>query len=180
MSAADRMVVRTPDGAYRSVPRRAGLGMIAAGRAQAAPMEPATIEVPTDLAELLDAASTSAPTIEVPTDLAELLDGDDRDEEPDDEPEDYDDWPDDAEQAVSLPAEPRGNASRAEWATYAVSLGVEVTDDMTRNKIRDAAQDAAQSLARLPQPALPGGRLETPEDEPAAERLADDEDPGTP
>lgn len=178
MSAADRMVVRTPDGAYKSVPRRQGLGMIAAGRAvraSAAPVEPAPGDSG-DLAELLAVASTPAPAPEPEQPAEEVPEP----ELPDGESDDYDDWPDaEPEQAAELPAEPRGNASRQEWATYAVSLGVEVTDDMTRNKIRDAAQDAAQSLDRLPQPALPGGRLETPEDEPAAERLADDEDPGT-
>jgi hypothetical protein len=81
--------------------------------------------------------------------------------------------------AVELPPEPKATARRAEWATYADSLGVEVTSAMTKNQIRDAAQDAAQSLDRLPQPARTGGRLETPEDEPATERVADDEDPGT-
>lgn len=183
MSAADRMVVRTLDGSYRSVPRRQGLGMIAAGRAQAAPapVEPAAGDYG-DLAELVTAAPAPAavvPDEEVPEPnplprmgaIQFQPDGPkvrvDGTNEPEPAP------------APHLPAEPRGNASRAEWATYAVSLGVEVTDGMSRNRIRDAAQDAAQTLDRLPQPALPGGRLETPEDEPAAERLADDEDPGT-
>lgn len=182
MSAADRMVVRTRDGAYRSVPRRTGLGMISRGQAEAAttpappvaadvdPLGPHGDEYQEKRDQLLPdmGAALDVPDEEV-TDT----------ELPDGEPEDYDDWPDDPEPAAQLPAEPRGNASRAEWAEYAISLGVDVTDGMSRNKIRDAAQDAAQSLDRLPQPALTGGRLETPEDEPAAERLADDEDPGT-
>ena len=167
MSAADRMVVRTLDGTYRSVPRRQGLGMIAAGRAQHAPAEAAP-EAPAapDLypPEMFEGTEVFQP--DVPD---EPLEGQ-IDLEPD-EPTTY---------VVDLPEEPRGNASRQEWATYAVSLGVEVSDDMTRNKIRDAAQDAAQSLARLPQPALTGGRLETPEDEPVTEgSVTDDEDPGT-
>lgn len=33
---------------------------------------------------------------------------------------------------------PRGNASRGEWADYASGLGVEVTDEMSRNDIRAA------------------------------------------
>jgi hypothetical protein len=83
--------------------------------------------------------------------------------------------------AAGLPPEPRGNAARKEWAAYASEhLGIEVTDAMNRNQIRDAAQEQLQSLARLPQPALPGGRLETPEDEPVTEgSVTDDEDPGT-
>jgi hypothetical protein len=229
MSAADRMVVRTLDGAYRSVPRRQALGMIAAGRAHHAPAEPVpTVEpVPGDagvLAELLAAASTPAVA---PGDLAEHLDAERRRLLPADKQDLYrhpldgvdvaDLLPDvsaergavvypehvgvDAEPLKTVdieitttpemaeligltpsepPAEPRGNAGRDEWAQYARDLGVEVTDGMGRNRIRDAAQDAAQSLARLPQPALTGGRLETPEDEPVTEEsVTDDEDPGT-
>lgn len=36
------------------------------------------------------------------------------------------------------PDPPRGNASRAVWAQYAATVGVEVTDDMTRADIRAA------------------------------------------
>ena len=188
MSAADRMVVRTLDGSYRSVPRRQGLGMIAAGRAQAAPAplkvgdevitSPEIVPDPV-FGPVADAfagpdAATAVLAAVVPDEAVpdpELPDG---------EPDDYDDWPDDAEPAAELPAEPRGNASRQEWAAYAHDIGVEVHSGMSRNQIRDAAQDAAQSLARLPQPALPGGRLETPEDEPVTEEsVTDDEDPGT-
>jgi hypothetical protein len=78
-----------------------------------------------------------------------------------------------------LPAEPKPTARRAEWADYADSLGVEVTAAMTKREIQQAAQEAATSLANLPQPALTGGRLETPEDEPATETVADDQDPRT-
>jgi hypothetical protein len=173
MSAADRMVIRTRDGAYRSVPRRTGLGMISRGQAQAAPAgAPAVSPAPADTAGVdpLGPHGDEYQTLG-PAPTAVVVD----------EP-----WPTDAPdddvptvEAAELPPEPRGNASRQEWAEYAVSLGVEVTDGMSRNRIRDAAQDVAQTLDRLPQPALSGGRLETPEDEPAAERLADDEDPGT-
>ena len=174
MSAADRMVVRTLDGAYRSVPRRQGLGMIAAGRAQHAP---ATFEVGDEITTTSYVEEQMTPA-------------------PDSEPEHVDVEPlktvdieitttqEMAELIGLTPSEPtpepRGNASRAEWAVYARRIGVEVSGEMTRNQIRDAAQDAAQSLARLPQPALPGGRLETPEDEPVTEgSVTDDEDPGT-
>jgi hypothetical protein len=76
--------------------------------------------------------------------------------------------------AVPLPPEPKPTALRSVWAEYATSLGVEVTSTMTRRQIKDAAEEAAQSLSNLPQPALTGGRLETPEDEPAAESAADE------
>lgn len=193
MSAADRMVIRTGDGEYRSVPRRAALGMLAAGRAHAehaqqapaveveAPVVPATPDsppTPPQRAQTIqfqpdgpkvradgtnEPTQTTAPIVEQIA--AEL--GADVSHVPPAAPRE-------------LPQEPRGNASRAAWAEYAQSLGVEVTSSMTRDQIRDAAQDAAQSLANLPQPALPGGRLETPEDEPVTEEsVTDDEDPGT-
>ena len=172
MSAAYRMVVRTLDGAYRSVPRRQGLGMIAAGRAQRAPADAAP---PALAVEAPAAPDLYPPELFEGTEVFQLdvpdvpLEGQ-IDLEPD-VPVTY---------VVDLPEEPRGNASRQEWAAYAHDIGVEVHSGMSRNQIRDAAQDAAQSLARLPQPALPGGRLETPEDEPVTEEsVTDDEDPGT-
>jgi hypothetical protein len=82
-------------------------------------------------------------------------------------------------EAVPLPPEPKPSARRGEWADYADSLGVEVTSAMTKREIQQAAEEAAQSLTNLPQPALTGGRLETPEDEPATETVADDQDPRT-
>lgn len=202
MSAADRMVVRTREGAYRSVPRRQGLGMISRGQAQAAPAgAPAVSPAPADAAGV-DPLGPHGDEYQAPPATVSSYEDDPELEErrralglkhdgefmavrgpiiyPNLEPasgEPDDDVP--TVEAAELPAEPRGNASRQEWAEYAVSLGVEVTDGMSRNRIRDAAQDVAQTLDRLPQPALSGGRLETPEDEPAAERLADDEDPGT-
>ena len=169
MSAADRMVVRTLDGSYRSVPRRQGLGMIAAGRAQHAP---ATFEVGDEITTTssVEERYYPEPPAGTPLTTEELarVEAHDAGPEPTEMP------------AVELPPEPRGNASRAEWATYAESMGVEVTDGMSRNRIRDAAQDVAQTLDRLPQPALLGGRLDTPEDEPVTEEsVTDDEDPGT-
>ena len=176
MSAADWMVVRTRDGSYRSVPRRTGLGMISRGQASVAPANaaPAPVyAVEPDAPASVDPLGPHGDEYQAPVTLdapAVTPDADGVTEEPVNvAPEPY----------SEAPPEPRGNASRQEWAAYAYSLGVEVSDDMSRNKIRDAAQDVAQSLDRLPQPALTGGRLETPEDEPAAERLADDEDPGT-
>lgn len=178
MSAADRMVVRTLDGSYRSVPRRQGLGMIAAGRAQAAHSSAATGYTATVDTAGIDPLGPHGDEYQVPVTPQQLVVT--PDVAPVAAPVHLVTPEPMLEPADDLPAEPRGNASRQEWAAYAVSLGVEVTDDMTRNKIRDAAQDAAQSLARLPQPALPGGRLETPEDEPVTEEsVTDDEDPGT-
>jgi hypothetical protein len=196
MSAADRMVVRTPAG-YRSVPRRVGLGMISAGRAKLATREgtdaplapadepqaavvPATPEsAPTPqehtqtTAPDVDAGETtiygqafaetfgnvSTEPIEVPGSMLPALMGD--------------------VPARELPPEPKPTARRGEWADYADSLGIEVTAAMTKREIQHAAQEAATSLANLPQPALTGGRLETPEDEPATETVADDQDPRT-
>lgn len=199
MSAADdRMVVRTAGG-YRSLPRRVALGLISAGRAKAdrgplagaqdveAPTVPATPERPSTVQEhpvtpsqIVDAAThgTLPDVVDVASPeysaaLEYLADGSDAsDLFEEDVP---------TVEAVELPEPPRGNAGRKDWADYAQEhLGIEVTSDMTRNQIRDAAQERLQSLARLPQPALPGGRLDTPEDEPATVRtVADDEDPGT-
>lgn len=82
--------------------------------------------------------------------------------------------------STELPPEPKPSARRGEWADYADSLGVEVTSAMTKREIQTAAQEAAQSLSNLPQPALPGGRLDTPEDEPVTDgSVTDDEDSRT-
>lgn len=163
MSAADRMVVRTGDGSYRSVPRRVALGMIARGRGTAAGVEP--VEPHDDehnipqVAPLPVDGDPAAPGLEYVSD--------DVDE----------DAP--TVDAIELPAEPKPSARRGDWADYADSLGVEVTSSMTKTEIQAAAQDAAESLARLPQPAPTGGRLDMPEDEPAAETVADDPDTRT-
>lgn len=183
MSAADRMVIRTANGTYRSVPRRVGLGMISAGRAERAP---AGSQPP-----------TATSTIYVPgVDVAVVEQGvrEDAPPEPHDDEHDLsiepapqlqyvaettdDDVP--TVEAVPLPPEPKPTARRGDWAEYADSLGVEVTSAMTKREIQQAAEEAAQSLSNLPQPALMGGRLETPEDEPVTEEsVTDDEDPRT-
>lgn len=180
MSAADRMVVRTQDG-FRSLPRRIALAWLANGRArgpqapaeqpEAAVMPPTPDEPPTPPQRAQDGAGeTSADS---PDDVPELHEVDELDAGDDDVP---------TVDAVELAPLPRGNAGRAEWAEYAqTELGLAVTSDQTRNDIRDAAQEAhAAALARLPQPAVTdGGRLETPEDEPATETVADDPDTRT-
>lgn len=62
-------------------------------------------------------------------------------------PADKSDQPDESwldyydEVRVELP-EPKGNASRDEWAAYAAQVGVEVSDDASRNEIRDAVKAA--------------------------------------
>jgi hypothetical protein len=201
MSAADWMVIRTRDG-YRSVPRRVGLGMISRGAGQAATAGvPAVSSAPADAAgvdplgphgdeyQTLGPAPTAVIVDEPwPVDAPAVEDLDDDEDDPLDSTADatfkavrgpVEFHPEAL--AVGLPPEPRGNAARKEWAAYASEhLGIEVTDAMNRNQIRDAAQEQLQSLARLPQPALTGGRLETPEDEPVTEgSVTDDEDPGT-
>jgi hypothetical protein len=212
MSAADRMVVRTPAG-YRSVPRRVGLGMISAGRAKLATgghaqggypdPAPETYQdahaplAPADepLAAVVPATPESAPTPQEHTQTpAPDLDAAAAGASPDIEAlgaeiadfiqaegPAWNAQPDDVRTvpAVELPPEPKATARRGEWAEYADSLGVEVTSAMTKREIQQAAQEAATSLANLPQPALTGGRLETPEDEPATETVADDQDPRT-
>jgi len=187
MSAADRMVVRTPAG-YRSVPRRVGLGMISAGRAQLATREGADapqasvqdVEAPPVPATSEPAhtpqehTQTTAPDIEaLGAEIADFI----KTQGPAWTAPPEEDVP--TALAVELPPEPKPTARRGEWADYADSLGVEVTSTMTKREIQKAAQEAATSLANLPQPALPGGRLETPEDEPATETVADDQDPRT-
>jgi hypothetical protein len=204
MSAAERMAVRTPDGQVKVVPRRVGLGMIARNRAKPAPM-PTYVHplAGTDAAELAPerdpivyapqepVQDAEAPTVPVDPEPAptapqrvqtptQIVDAAAAGELPD-VVHVEDQYPAGAGDVFreELPPEPRGNAGREEWAVYAQSLGVEVTEDMGRNKIRDAAKDAALSLDRLPQPALTGGRLDTPEDEPATETVADDPDTRT-
>lgn len=45
--------------------------------------------------------------------------------------------------------EPRGNASREEWATYAGSLGVEFDDEAKRDDIRAAVEQARTAAAEV-------------------------------
>jgi hypothetical protein len=199
------MVVRTRSGAYRSLPRRTALGLIAAGRVtlepapvtpQAAPVTAVVPPAPHDdehqalaatrarLADAMDVpveAITPTPGSH-PADVAaeqaqQAMDAlaPVGDAEPDSIPADIP-----AEPAPELPPEPKPTARRGEWADYADSLGVEVTSAMTKREIQQAAEEAATSLANLPQPALTGGRLDTPEDEPVTDgSVTDDEDPRT-
>ena len=186
MSVADRMVVRTLSGAYRSLPRRQALGLIAAGRVtpEAAPVTPEPVSVTLEQAREQLAHAMGLPVEAITsTDPADdpygthaaqgesMMQALAADAEPDPIPADI--------PARELPPEPKSTARRAEWADYADSLGVQVTSTMTKTQIQVAAQEAAQSLSNLPQPALTGGRLETPEDEPAAETVADDPDTRT-
>lgn len=201
MSAADRMVVRTRSGEIRSIPRRQALALIAAGRAEAErrsrPAEPIRqpdpgiiTGTPETITTKMD-EPTGAPRA-VPRELVE-----------EDHPElgpalaaltltsastapglQYVSGTEDADvptvEAVPLPLEPKPSARRGEWAEYADSLGIEVTSVMTKRDIQQAAEEAAQSLSNLPQPALTGGRLETPEDEPVTDgSVTDDEDSRT-
>lgn len=184
MSAADRMVVRTRGGSYRSVPRRQGLAMIAVGRATAddgAQAAVQDVEAPGVPPEPQDAPTGQQDPQTGVIDLSDPVHdtasleyvGLFEEELPDGVP---------TVEAVELPPLPRGNAGRADWAEYAQThLGLVVTSDQTRNDIRDAAQDAhAAALARLPQPAVTGGRLDTPEDEPVTDgSVTDDEDSRT-
>ena len=194
MSAADWMVVRTRSGAYKSVPRRKGLAMIAAGRASIAGRgkqgyqtpalnpTPPVERSPKPPAQSVDQARKRiADAMGLPVEAITPT--------PDSNPHDaaanngarlmaeLDERQ--APAPRELPPEPKRAARRGVWADYADSLGVEVTSAMTKRQIQDAAEEAAKSLANLPQPALTGGRLETPEDEPVTVRsVTDDEDPG--
>jgi len=208
MSAVDRMVVRTRSGEVRSMPRRQALALIAAGRAEAerrsrlaAPPEPTPTPNPYDLGAIAaeadeldadDANDTPTPPDEHNPELDErrralgLKPGEWMAERggikyPTLEP--VTGTPDvdvPTVEAVPLPPEPKPSALRGVWAEYADSLGVEVTSTMTKREIQQAAEEAAQSLSNLPQPALTGGRLETPEDEPVTDgSVTDDEDSRT-
>lgn len=214
MSAADRMIVRTPSGGYKTLPRRRALGLISAGRAKAtsiAPSAPVSRRVtpPPERPARQGARRVSGEAAAVDTGVATGAD-ENLPEIGEDTPV-YDGmntevlagWPiehpePEPVEPAELP-EPRGNASRKVWATYAMSRDIEVTSSMTRTEIQvrvrdadaeadvtadgdteDVAADVEDETDRLPQPAhTVGGRLETPEDEPATERVADDEDPGT-
>lgn len=83
---------------------------------------------------------------------------------------------------IDAPAveQPKGNAGRSAWSEYAGVVGVEVTDEMGRNEIRDAVVAKLES-DRMSQPAFAefeGGRLATPEDEPVTESAVTHADPG--
>lgn len=77
---------------------------------------------------------------------------------------------------------PKGNAGRGAWADYALAHGVEVTDEMRRNDIRDAVVAKLDS-DRMSRPAftdhsVDGGRPATPEDVPVTEDMVTSADPG--
>lgn len=209
MSAVDRMAVRVRGGGVRSLPRRQALALIAAGRAEAEQRsrvaEPPVIESadvspetqpepnPYDLGTF--AASAAELDAGAGDDSAASADDDwDGSWQAERGPIVYDTpapapelqyvsgTPDEdvpTVDAVPLPPEPKPSALRGVWAEYADSLGVEVTSTMTKREIQQAAEEAAQSLTNLPQPARTGGRLETPEDEPATKTVADDPDTRT-
>lgn len=183
MSAVDRMGVRVRGGGYRSLPRRQALALIAAGRAEAdkgsrlaEPIrQPDPVEI-TGTPEAIDTLMDELAPVDVDQVPPELGAGDAPELQYVSDTGD-DDVP--TVDAVPLPLEPKPSARRGEWADYAGSLGVEVTSAMTKREIQQAAEEAAQSLTNLPQPARTGGRLETPEDEPATETVADDPDTRT-
>lgn len=207
MSAVDRMAVRTRSGEYRSLPRRQALALIAAGRAEAdrrtrlaEPPAPAPVvdvdpDQPTPNPYDLSAVAVPPGELDADDSAASADDAGDGSWQaergpvvyntPEPAPElQYVSDADDADvptvDAVPLPPEPKPSARRGEWADYADSLGVEVTSSMTKREIQTAAEEAAQSLSNLPQPALSGGRLDTPEDEPVTDgSVTDDEDSRT-
>jgi hypothetical protein len=197
MSVADRMVVRIR-GEYRSIARRQALALISAGRAErddraraavtpaeeieapAVPADPDSAPTGQQDPEATTLRSTTTEPITVPASMLPALTGEPELHEVHELDAGDDDVP--TVEAEPLPELPRGNAGRAAWAEYAQTvLGLTVTSDQTRNDIRDAAQEAhAAALARMPQPAVAdGGRLDTPEDEPATETVADDPDTRT-
>lgn len=168
MSAADRTVVRTRDGQYRVMSRREAAGMISMGRAKLAPAprrSPArTVSVER---EPVTVVTHERPSLAFRAERGPvhypIMDTVQADPEPD---------------PVSfVPEVPKSYASKATWADYARHLGATLTDDMTKAEIQAAARDIADDPARLPQPALEGGRLETPEDEPVTEEVTH-ADPG--
>lgn len=201
MSAADRMAVRMPDGRIRSVARRVGLGMIARNQAKAAPQQSAprpgalgtrpasavtvvTAQNP-ELAPPVEARGPAADAVVVdepvhvlsqtPGQIAETMrtgalpGGPAHSTFEDDDPT--------AQPAgVAFAVAPKGNASRDAWAKYAGFRGVPVTDEMSRNDIRDTL--AELETDRMSRPAHEGGRPATPEDEPVTEGVVTSADPG--
>lgn len=205
MSAADRMAVRMPGGEIRSVPRRVGLAMVARSQATHAPAQsaprpgakgqppaPAMFEgtaradVDVDVSDQVDLNEiTMLPdggTLDLGTaqtsgvvDLA--------DQDPAGSPVEFEE-DDPTALPVDAPAieRPRGNAGREVWAEFAAVHGVEVTDEMGRNDIRDTVV-AKLETDRMSRPAFPdhsvdGGRPATPEDEPVTEDMVTSDDPG--
>lgn len=162
MSAADRTVVRTRDGQYRVMSRREAAGMISTGRAKLAPKPPRLPVRPVPVKrEPVTVVRYDRPNLGFdPSPVTYYPQTD-----PEPEPVPY------------VPEAPKSYASKATWANYARALGATITDDMTKAEIQAAARDVADDLARLPQPAPEGGRLDTPEDEPVPE-AGTNADPG--
>lgn len=190
MSAADRMAVRMPGGAIRSVPRRVGLAMVARSQATHAPAQSApnpslkgrrpasavtvvTADAPS-LTDLVDVLSQTSDVV----DLADTAHG------PVVDPAEFFEEDDPTALPINAPAieRPKGNAGREVWAEFAAAHGVDVDDEMGRNDIRDAVV-AKLETDRMSRPAFPdhsvdGGRPATPEDEPVTEDMVTSADPG--
>lgn len=192
MSAADRMVVRKRNGDVRSMPRRQALALIAAGRAEAEKRsrlaEPIRQPDPVVITGTPEAVATKmdeltgrlAEALDVPVEVITPTPGSNPFDVTAAQGQEMMDHLAAETAHVELPPEPKPSALRGVWAEYADSLGVEVTSTMTKREIQQAAEEAAQSLSNLPQPALTGGRLETPEDEPVTDgSVTDDEDSRT-
>jgi hypothetical protein len=200
MSAADRMAVRMPGGKIRSVPRRVGLAMVARSQATHAPAQSAprpdakgrrpvvqtvvatdgpvtvTAEYDGNVVRIMDTLS------QTPGQIAETMRTGSLPGGPAHSPVEDDDDP--TALPVDAPAieRPRGNASREVWAEFAAVHGVDVTDEMGRNEVRDAVV-AKLETDRMSRPAFPdhsvdGGRPATPEDEPVTEDMVTRDDPG--
>lgn len=204
MSAADRMAVRMPGGKIRSVPRRVGLAMVARSQAthapaQSAPNPAAKGRRPASAVTVVTAeAPELAPPVESRGPAADAVVVDERtpavtpqtsgvvdlaDHEPAGSPVEFEE-DDPTALPIDAPAieRPRGNAGREVWAEFAAAHGVEVTDEMGRNDIRDTVV-AKLETDRMSRPAFPdhsvdGGRPATPEDEPVTEDMVTRDDPG--
>lgn len=191
MSAADRMAVRMPGGEIRSVPRRVGLAMIAQSRATheraGEPASARKVRKSTPRPVAAQSAAHGAVTVVTAESPALMqtagtgyVDLSDVDVDESVEVPGFDEDP--TALPIEAPAveQPKGNAGRAAWAEYASIVGVDVTDEMGRNEIRDAVVAKLES-DRMSQPAFSefeGGRLATPEDEPVTESAVTHADPG--
>ena len=167
MSAADRMVVRTSAG-VRSLPRREALAMISTRRAKLIPpRSPQSGAVRVVTADAPQLAPVSSLVDEMPTGPRG---GVKFEPNPD---------PDPTSLPIVAPAveQPKGNAGRDAWVEYARVHGVEVTEDMGRNEVRDTVLAKLEN-DRMSRPAFEGGRPATPEDEPVTESAVTDADPG--
>lgn len=168
MSAADRTVVRTRDGQYRVMSRRAAAGMISMGRAKLAPApRQSPVRAVPVKREPVTVVTHERPSLEFRAERGPvhypIMDTVQTDPEP--------------VSVAFVPEVPKSYASKSTWSAYARALGATITDDMTKAEIQAAAHAVADDPAHLPQPAREGGRLETPEDEPVTEEVTH-ADPG--